>query len=147
MLIRSHRFQFDVPDGWRAEQENGRLALHGPEDEELIVSGTVITKIEQGTDLAALTSELLENAKKAMRAATDHPDLQVIWPARRDPSIGQVECWTSHAETRDKGVMFSQAAVIGSGSMLLITFEAPNDLPHHEVLMKLLKSVRPLVAN
>jgi hypothetical protein len=147
MIIRSHRFEFDAPDGWQAQQDSGRLTLHGPQNEELIVSGVVQTGAGRSEDAASLTGQLLENAKKGMRAAAAHPDLELIWDIRRDESIGPIECWTTHSETRDRSVMFSQAAFVRPGAVLLLTFEAPNGPTEHDVLLKVLKSIRPLPTN
>jgi hypothetical protein len=147
MLIRSHRFEFDAPDGWKADQDGGRVSFHGPENEELIVSGSLLTGTGAPSEADALTAQLLENAKRGMRTAASHPDLEVVWDVRRDESISHIECWTTHAQTRDRAVMFSQAVVVRPGALLLLTFEAPNSLEHHQVLIGVLRSVRPLPTN
>lgn len=147
MLIRSHGFEFEAPDGWEAHQDGGRPVFHGLQHEELIFSGYVLTGTGEPHEIDTLTAKLLDNAKKGMQTPASHPDLETVWEVRRDGSTGQVECWTTHAQTRDRCVMFSQAAFVRLGAVLLLTSEAPNTLEEHEELMKVLKSVRPVSTN
>jgi hypothetical protein len=147
VLIRSHRFEFDAPDAWEAEQDGGRLTFRGPRNEELILSGMVAMGEGTRDAVDAATAQLLDNAKKAMRDAASHPDLDPVWDVKRDDAIEQIECWSAHAQTKDRTVMFSQAVVVRPGAVMLVTFEAPNDVERLDTFTRVLKSFRPVTGN
>jgi len=143
MRLRSWRFELEAPDGWEAQQGDGRLSLHGPNGEELILSGTVVSGSGPTENAESVTRQLLENAKKGIREAAAHPDLEPLWDVKPDHTIDHVECWSAHAQTKDHSTMFAQAAVVGGCAVMLITFEAPNRADELDLFTRFLRSIRP----
>ena len=145
MLKRGFRFEFEAPDGWAEEPENGRFLYRGPRGEALIVSGLMLTGTGPTQTASDVSDRLFQEAEESLNATARDPDLRVIRPLSADETISN--CWTLHAETKDQRDLFAGAIFRGVHSVLLVTFEAPNRPESLEHYDSFLKSVRAAVVH
>jgi len=138
-----YAFQFEPPPEWTEFTEGGQHIFQGPNSEDLILSGSTITGVGETAELQKVRSRLLQNAIASANQAASHPALIITKPMAKDGEIQVLECWTIHAETSDKQIMFSEAVFAGDRSVLLITFEAPNTSASNEIYRNFLRSVYP----
>ena len=109
-------FSFEIPDGWRAFAESGRLTANGPGGEVLILSSWAAP--------ADLLDAVEQNAKRAATSAASDPALTITKAlAEGKPAGGIHRCWTVLAE--DGAVFFGQAIIRGRSAVMLATYEAP----------------------
>ena len=134
-------FQFTVPIDWSEIRHENSFVFHGKNQEELIVSASLIQGIGKTEELAAVQQHLFQNAEQSMKKAAGHPSLKVIQPFQRNSSLSKVECWTLLAKTYDDDTIFYQAVFRDSSGVLLATFEAPNTISSNSAFEQFVKSV------
>lgn len=136
-------FEFDPPSGWNDFRESNRFVFQGPREQELIVSGTVVTGRGPAASYHQIKEQLVANAVAAMRRAVDHPDLVVTKDVRESLTAHSLRCWKLDAETTDHNVLFLQGVVEAEGGVLLVTLEAPRDERSRNIFTDFLNGVRP----
>lgn len=121
----TNTFSFEVPDDWETFPDGCQLVAHGPQGEEVILSSWAVI-FPEGAAHDRFVEGMLNAARRSMESAAANPELQVSKPLERDTDAGGgFPCWTLIAETRRKDVLFAQAAIRGSGAVILATFESP----------------------
>lgn len=141
-------FEFELPDDWSDDSGDGpQVVAHGPHDEELIVSGAVISGAESRAGIAPVRQAVLNNAFQAIAGGADHPELKITKTLNREDAGVGLECWTIHAETTDAATLFLQAVVGGDRSVMIATIEGPNQEFTFEAFQSFLKGVRQVVAH
>lgn len=147
MLRRGLLFEYDTPDGWEEFREENRFIYHGPDDAELIVSGTVLQGVGSPREVSVQRQRLLDDATKAVRRAADVPELVTVKDLRKDEGASALECWTMVSETRDALTLLSQAIVVADVGVLLVTLESPKTPEAFDAFRRFLKTVRPVVSH
>jgi hypothetical protein len=147
MLRRGLLFEYDTPDGWEEFRDGNQFIYHGPDEAELIVSGTVLQGTGSPEEISAQRHRLLDDATRAVRKAADHPELLAVKELRKDEGASALECWTMASETRDGLTLFSQAIVVTDVGVLLVTLESAKTPEAFEVFRRFLKTVRPVVSH
>jgi hypothetical protein len=139
-----YAFEFDLPDGWTDDSRGQQDVAHGPRDEELIVSGSVITGPLSRNDLASVRDAVLRNAFQAVQEAASVPELTVTKGLAKEEHVTSgLEQWTIHAQTIDGGVAFLQGVIAADAAVMIATMEGPNEEPTAEAFQSFLKGVRP----
>jgi hypothetical protein len=90
--------RFTTPDGWTESTEGSRLVLQGPNREELIISGMLITGNGQAEESTHLKRVLFERTVEVVKKTAAHPDLRIIQDLKSDPRVSEFDCWTGCAE-------------------------------------------------
>jgi hypothetical protein len=139
-------FQFAPPSGWDDFREADRFVFHGPGEQELIVSGTVVSGRGRAASYQQIKKKLVANAIEAMRRAVDHPDLIVTKDVRESLTANSLRCWKLEAETTDRNVLFLQGVLEAEAGVLLVTLEAPRDEGSRNIFTDFLNGVRPATA-
>jgi hypothetical protein len=142
MLRIGRHFQFDAPDGWQESREGARWVYHGPEGEELIVSGYFAGAGGSLLERRAFEEQLLANAMSAARKASTQEGFVSVIPLKPDEAVTEVRCWTFVSETRDKDAVFAGSVANGEGGTLLVTIEGAYGPEPLAILRKFLKSLR-----
>lgn len=118
-------FQFEAPEGWEESVDGSRYVYHGPGDEELTVSATIIEGKVSFAQRQVVEGTLLDNALAAARDTAAHPELRITRALALEEGVCPLPCWTLLAETRAGDVLFCEAVVRVTGGVLLVTLEAP----------------------
>jgi len=147
MIRRGHNFEMEIPDGWEETRVANRYIYHGPQKEELVVSGTALEGGGSEEEIRAAGRRALEAALEAMRKAAAHPELERIKELARDESISGKDCWTIVSRTKDETTLFSQAAVMNRRGVLLLTFESANSPEALAIFRAVLLGVRDTVVH
>lgn len=144
MTKRGFRFEFDVPDDWEQSKSGNQFVFHGPQEEELIVSGALLQGEGTEAQVAAAREQLIKNALQAVSNAAAHPDLVTIKDLRKDDNASgsDLDCWTIASQTKAGDVQFLQAALSNGWGVLLATFEAPSLPEATDFFRNFLRSVR-----
>ncbi len=142
MLKRGFAFEFEIPDGWLAAEGGGRLVVHGPVGEELIVSGALISGEGGRSEVEEVRAKLLGNALASVENAAKHPELVIAKDLRRENGHGPVERWTLHSQTQGGDILFLEAVVASDVGVIVATLEGPNKPLTMDVFRSFLSSVR-----
>ncbi len=137
-------FEFDPPRGWLDFKDGDRFVFQGPHDEELIVSGAVVTGQGNPATYAAIREALRRNAINSMTSAVNVPDVRVVSPLREATTPQGLRAWYLDAETSDRSTTFLQATIEAEGGVLLVTFEAPRSEGNHAVFQDFVEHVQPV---
>lgn len=125
--VRLHEFAFELPVDWVHFQDGSRLVFQSSTGIEVIVSGAEVLRVQPTqASHAVVVAELLENALRSIGAAAQHPELKTISALTEDSYKGHRR-WLLRSTTIDEATLFQQAVFLGTKSVLLITFEAPNN--------------------
>jgi hypothetical protein len=141
-MKRAFAFEFDPPDRWQESQDGSRLIFHGPDNEELIVSGAAISGSGEAADYETVKRRLHDNAITAMKRAVDTPELIVDSPLREISAVEGVKLWTIESRSTDGQVVFLQGAVLSDIGALLVTLEAPPNDSERALFRDFLRRVR-----
>lgn len=142
-MIRNGRyFQFEAPSDWTESIDGSRYVYHGPRDEELTVSATIVEGKVSFAQRQVVEGHLLDNALAAAREAAAHPELKVTKTLALEEGVSALPCWTLVSETRARDVLFCEAVVRVTGGVLLVTLEAPAGPEALQVFRGFLKSLR-----
>lgn len=144
MRQRGFRFEFEVPDNWRASRDGNRFVYHRPQGGELIVSGVILEGEASESEVVQMHDALLRNVIDSMSESAAHSDLVTVKALREDQGAvtPPLKCWTLHSHTRAEDVLFSQAAVSSGTGILLVTLEAPNVPDALSTYRRILKGIR-----
>lgn len=126
MIKKGFTFEFEIPNCWSETNDNDRYIYHGPNGEELIISGTIIKGKGTKCEFISIRERLFENAVRSVNNAASHPDLVVKTPLNKERDAFGIQFWTLHAESTDGEIVFLESILISDSAILLITFEAPN---------------------
>jgi len=147
VVNRGFRFEFEIPEDWKASRSGERHIFHGPRKEELIVSGALLEGAKEGPEAEATRQRLFQNATAAVEEAARQPELTVIKPFGREDGAARLPSWTLHAQTKEGDVFFSQAVLTSPAGLLLVTFEAPKTAESLGFYRQFLGSIRPAPVN
>lgn len=139
-------FEFDPPSGWNDFRDGNRFVFHGPEEQELIVSGAVIAGHGSSASYEEIKDDLVANAIQAMKRAVDDPDVVIKNEITESVTAQNLRSWSMDAETRDRAIIFLQTAVEAEGGVLLATLEAPYDESARRIFKDFINGVRPALA-
>jgi len=140
----SANFKFTIPSGWNEALEGERLIFHGPQKEELIISGSTLAGYGTVSELERLQRRSFENASQAVKNAANHSALKVMQDLHRESRVLKVECWSLISQTHDQGTLFHQFVFQSGRGVLLVTFEGPNTSELMTVIEQFLQSVEPV---
>lgn len=143
MIAEGLVFEFYPPDDWTSFREGNQYVFQGHNEEELIVSGQIISNADESDESRRLSNELLQKTLKVAENAVNHPDLAVIRELKKETSeSNDFEVWTIYAQTIDKEVLFYEAVFSASQGVLLITYEAPNTEMSKHISSQIINSVK-----
>src|SRR3989442_1381670 len=91
--------RFTGPSDWTEFREGSRIVYHGPNREELIVSGSLITGEGPGEELEHWKRVLFERTVEMVKRTAADPDLRITRDLASDPRVSEFECWTMRTET------------------------------------------------
>ena len=134
--------RFFGPTGWTQFHEENKVVYHGPNREELIVSGTLIVGQSSAEELNHWKQVLLEQTFDVAKKSAAHPDLKIIRDLSPDPRVAEFESWTMRANTVQGDIVFYQSVICHQRGVVLITFEAPNVPESEKVYDAFLKTVQ-----
>ena len=72
------RFEYSAPANWTETRDGDRWVYHGPDTEELIVSGFFITQATSTNSPEEIEGALLANALEAARYAVEDSQLRIL---------------------------------------------------------------------
>jgi hypothetical protein len=142
-------FEFELPDDWIDDSGDGRqVVAHGSHDEELIVSGSVVSGPDSPGSFAAVRDAVLKNAFRATEGAADVPELKITQALNKEEDAAAgLQCWTLQAQTTDGEVLFLQAVIASDIAVMIATIEGPNQKSTLDAFRTFLKGVRPAVVH
>lgn len=130
--LQLHEFELAVPANCEHFQDGSRLIIQGPTGIEILVSGGEVVPAQRSqASHVSVLDKLLQNAIRSVSEAAAHPELRTVSALTEEPFKGHRR-WLASSVTLDNGTLFQQAVFLGSKSVLLVTFEAPNDLETRE---------------
>jgi len=118
-----------------------RFVSHGPLDEELIVSGALISGPATTDGSSPIRDAMMKNAFQAVAGAAD-PALKITKTLDREKAAPGLECWTIHAETTDGATLFLQTVVGSDRGVMIATVEGINQPTTFSAFKTFLKSIR-----
>jgi len=121
----SESFSFEVPDDWRDDSDAQRQVFHGPEGEELIVSGAGVEGTSGPDERALLSERVLGNALDALTSMLDGPGLRRATPALATTVHNKCQFWRGEARSNDGATFFGGVVACDENAVLMLTFEAP----------------------
>jgi hypothetical protein len=134
-------FQFEAPNGWSHFQDGSHHVFHGLNQEELIVSASLIQGIGTAGELKALQERLFQNAEQSVTKAAAHPALTVTQPLRKESVGSGLECWILKARTHQGDALFYQTFFRDPRGVLLATLEAPHTAQSEDTFKEFIRSV------
>jgi hypothetical protein len=121
-------FRFELPDGWQEFKDDSRYVIQGPRGEVFILSGrAIVASSPTADDLVWARSSLLEGYLKAIQTGVSNPQLVILHPLIHTTIPTGVLCHSICATTTTRDTLFNQVVFESERTILLCTFEAPND--------------------
>ncbi len=142
-LKRGFQFEFEIPSGWRDDSDSPRrIVVHGPHDEELIVSGAVVAERAPGaTGRQDQVRTLFDRTVLVAKSVLEKQGLQKVDEHQPDWDA-ELPVYRLSALSPDAKVAFLQAVAQGTAGVLYMTLESPIDQDPQASFSRFISSVR-----